>query len=86
MIHHIQKSCRIKTIKESPTVIYEDNTACIVQIKEGYIKGDRTKHILPKFFSTHELQKNGEIDVRQIRSNDNLADLFTKSLQTKIFE
>jgi hypothetical protein len=36
-------------------VIYKDNTACIAQIKEGYIKGDGTKHISPKFFSTHDL-------------------------------
>ncbi|RVW45253.1 Retrovirus-related Pol polyprotein from transposon TNT 1-94 [Vitis vinifera] len=52
----------------------------------GYIKGDRTKHISPKFFYTHELQKSGEIDVQQIRSSDNLADLFTKSLPTSTFK
>jgi hypothetical protein len=85
MIQHIQESCGIKTIKESPTVIYEDNAACITQIKEGYIKGDRTKHISPKFFSTHELQKSGKIDIHQIRSSNNLADFFTKSLPTKTF-
>ena len=33
-----------------------------------------------------ELQKSGEIDVQQIRSSDNLADLFTKSLSTSIFK
>jgi len=32
------------------TTIYEDNNACIVQLKEKYIKGDKTKHILPIFF------------------------------------
>jgi hypothetical protein len=67
-------------------VIYEDNTACIAQIKEGYIKGDKTKYISPKFFSTHDLQKNSLIKVCQIRSSDNLADLFTKSLPRNIFE
>ena len=54
--------------------------------KRGYIKGDRTKHISPKFFYTHELQKTGEIDVQQIRSSDNLADLFTKALPTSTFK
>ena len=86
MIQNIQEECRLKNIKENPTPLYEDNAACIAQIKEGYIKGDRTKHIAPKFFSTHDLQKDGVIDVRQIRSIDNLADLFTKSLPTRIFE
>ena len=73
MIHHIQESCGLFS-------------ACIAQIKGGYIKGDRTKHISPKIFYTHELQKNGEIDVQQIRSSDNLADLFTKALPTSTFK
>ena len=66
--------------------MYEDNAACIAQLKGGYIKGDWTKHILPKFFFTHDLQRNGEIEVQQIRSSDNLADLFTKALPTSTFE
>ena len=70
----------------SPIILYEDNTACIAQVKGGYIKGDRTKHISPKFFFTHELQKKGDIDVQQIPSSDNLADLFTKALPTSTFE
>ncbi|XP_069148362.1 secreted RxLR effector protein 161-like [Solanum lycopersicum] len=69
-----------------PTTMYEDNAACIAQLKGGYIKGDRTKHISPKFFFTHDLQQNGEIEVQQIRSSDNLADLFTKALPTSTFE
>jgi hypothetical protein len=72
--------------QRNPTVIYKDNTACIAQIKEGYIKCDKTKHISPKFFSTHDLQKNSLINVCQVKSSDNLADLFTKSLPRNIFE
>ena len=66
--------------------LYEDNAACIAQLKGGFIKGDRTKHISPKLFDTNELQKNGDINVQQIRSSDNVADLFTKSLPTAIFK
>jgi hypothetical protein len=36
--------------------------------------------------ATHELQKSGEIDVKQIRSSDNLSDLFTKALPTATFK
>ena len=86
MIQHIQESCRLPSIKDKSTTLFEDNAACIAQIKGGYIKGDRTKHISPKFFYTHELQKSSEIDVQQIRSSDNLADLFTKSLSTSTFK
>lgn len=85
-IHHIREVCGIPTGKEVPTVMHEDNAACIVQLKERYIKGDRTKHILPKFFFTHDLQKEGEIRVTQIRSSENLADLFTKALPTATFK
>ena len=86
MIQHIQESCGLSSIKGDPTILFEDNVACIAQITRGYIKGDRTKHISPKFFHTYELQKSGEIDVQQIRLSDNLADLFTKSLSTSTFK
>ncbi|CAA7017529.1 unnamed protein product [Microthlaspi erraticum] len=49
-------------------------------------KETRTKHILPKFFFTHELQKNGDVSVHQIRSSENLADFFTKALPTSTFK
>jgi hypothetical protein len=34
MIQHIQEECGLESVSENPTVIYEDNTACIAQIKE----------------------------------------------------
>ncbi|KAL0389121.1 UNVERIFIED_CONTAM: hypothetical protein Scaly_0269200 [Sesamum calycinum] len=83
LIHYVYESCGLEPIEKSPTVIYEDNATCIAQIKDGYIKGNRTKHISPKFFSTHELQVEGKVDVKQIPSSQNLADLFTKALPTK---
>jgi hypothetical protein len=55
IIQHIREKCGLSTIKDSSTILYEDNAACITQIRGGYIKGDRTKHISPKFFYTHEL-------------------------------
>lgn len=86
IVHHIQEDCGMYAGKKTPTIMYEDNAACIAQLKDGYIKGDRTKHILPKFFYTHDLQKSGDVRVLQIRSNDNLADLFTKALPTATFK
>ena len=84
--NYIRKNCGLSSKEEIPTILFEDNAACIAQLKGGYIKGDRTKHISPKFFFTHDLQKNGEIEVQQIRSSENLADLFTKALPTSTFE
>ena len=55
MIQHIRKSWGLSSIKGDPTILFEDNVACITQITGGYIKRDITKHISPKFFYTHEL-------------------------------
>ena len=63
MIQHIRDSSGLSPISNTATSLYEDKTACIAQLKGLYIKGDRTKHISPKFFHTHELQNNGEIDI-----------------------
>ena len=38
MIHHIQESCELSSVKDKPTILFEDNAACIAQIKGGYIK------------------------------------------------
>jgi len=54
MINHIQQSCDIGSITK-PTIIYEDNSACIAQMNAGYIKSNITKHIAPKLFFSHEL-------------------------------
>jgi hypothetical protein len=82
---HVQNACGINNAP-TPTIIYEDNSSCIAQVQSGYIKSNTTKHILPKFFYTHEMQKNGEIMVTRVKSCDNLADVFTKVLSPPIFE
>ena len=84
MINHIIQSCGIGAI-ETPTIIFEDNSACVTQMESGYIKSNMTKHIILKLFFPHELQKNGEIEILQTKSCDNLADLFTKSLPYSSF-
>jgi hypothetical protein len=79
MIDHIIRSCGIGAV-DTPIIIFEDNSACVTQMELGYIKNNMTKHIIPKLFYPHEVQKNGEIEILQTKSCDNLADLFTKSL------
>jgi hypothetical protein len=84
MTNHIQKSCGLSTV-DTPTIIYEDNAACVAQMQTGYIKNNMTKHISPKFFYTHELQKQGEVNILKVQLCDNVADLFTKSLPATTF-
>jgi len=64
----------------NPTTIFEDNSACVSQVNTGFIKGDRTKHIAPKMFYAKELKEKGMVNIQYVKSNDNIADIFTKSL------
>lgn len=41
---------------------------------------DRNKHIRPKFFHVVEKVKTGEVEVVKVRSEDQVADIFTKAL------
>jgi len=43
---HIQTTCGLP-INRDPTILFEDNAASVAQMKEGFIKSDRTKHIPP---------------------------------------
>ena len=55
-------------------------------MKKGYIKGDNTEHIAPMNFFSHQQQEYQKIEVKQIRSQENIADPLTKSLQKSTFQ
>ncbi|XP_070682444.1 secreted RxLR effector protein 161-like [Malus domestica] len=56
VMEHIQSTSGLTSAIDLPTTIFGDNGACIEQLKKGYIKGDNTKHIAPKFFHSHQQQ------------------------------
>ncbi|XP_068304232.1 secreted RxLR effector protein 161-like [Pyrus communis] len=56
VMEHVQSTSGLTSVIDLPTTIFEDNAACIEQLKKGYIKGDNTKHIAPKFFYSHQQQ------------------------------
>ena len=86
VVGHIRSSCDLYPTVDVLTTIFEDNAACIEHLKKGYIKGDNIKHITSKFFFSHQQQVHQKIEVIQIRSQDNLAYLFTKSLPKTTFQ
>jgi hypothetical protein len=55
-------------------------------MQTGHIKTNYIKHISPKLFYPHEFQESGEISILQIKSCNNLANLFTKSLPLATFD
>ncbi|XP_070008795.1 secreted RxLR effector protein 161-like [Nicotiana sylvestris] len=42
---HIQEICGLSWGNDMPIILYEDNVACITQLKGEYINGDILKHI-----------------------------------------
>ena len=55
LVQHIRDLCGIATNDISSTILFIDNATCVTQMSNGYVKGNLTKHIAPKFFYPHEL-------------------------------
>ncbi|KAL4554227.1 hypothetical protein LXL04_039658 [Taraxacum kok-saghyz] len=85
-IYSLVKNSGLTCNRDVPTILYENSMACITQMKDEFIKVDKTNHISPKFFFTHDLRKKCDINIQKIQSCNNLAVLFNKSLPTSKFE
>jgi len=86
IIHHLKEKYGLSTIEDSHIILFEDNDACLTQLKGGYIKREKIKDISLKFFILMSFNKRGKIDIKQIMLSDNLVDLFTKSLLISTFK
>ena len=62
-----------------------DNQSAIALTKNMMFHG-RNKHIRIKFNYVRELVKNQEIELEFCRLEDQVADIFTKSLKMDVFE
>jgi hypothetical protein len=62
-----------------PTTLWCDNAAARLLV-ENPVYHRRTKHIDVKFFYTREKFEDGELQVQQIGTLDQLADFLTKPL------
>ena len=66
----------------NPTDMYCDNTAAIIFANEpGVMKGAR--HFLRRYHYVRERVANGDIALKWVPTDDNLADPFTKALSGK---
>lgn len=67
-----------------PTTLFCDNSSAISVSKDPVLHG-RTKHIRLRFHFLRELVNNGEINLTYCRSDEQLADIFTKPLGGPVF-
>ena len=63
LIQHIRETCDLSYGKVIPTIQYEDSAACISQLRDGYVKEDRTKHTSQNFFFIQDLRRNDDINI-----------------------
>ena len=71
--------------EDDPPMLYVDNKATISLIK-NLVLHDRSKHIEIKFHYIRECADRGLIKIDFIRTEEQLGDIFTKSLARVKFE
>ncbi|CAL0333326.1 unnamed protein product [Lupinus luteus] len=71
--------------KDDATIIYCDNTSAIKLSKNPVLHG-RSKHIDVKYYCLRDLNNDGTIVLKYCRSEDQLADIFTKPLKAPSFQ
>ena len=76
--------CDLKHQHKAPTVIYCDKKSTISLTKNPVFHG-RSKHIDIKFHFIRDLVKDNEIVIEYCRSEEQVADIFTKSLKVDSF-
>ncbi len=67
-----------------PIKIYEDNSGALLIAKYGNFTKN-SKHIEVQYHYINENYEKGNIDIIKIESENNVADIFTKSLDKDKF-
>ena len=62
-----------------PTLIYCDNQSC-VQLSENPVFHDRSKHIEIRYHFIRDYVQRGAMTLQYISTNEQVADILTKSL------
>ena len=74
----------ISSLDLPPSIIHCDNNP-VVQLTKGLRVTERNKHIRPKYFYVFDLIKDHEVVVLKIGTDDQLADILTKSIANPQF-
>ena len=69
---------------DKPIVLYEDNKSCIDML-HSKSRHTASKHINPKFHYGRDQISKGIVEVRYVSTLDQVADMFTKALGSKMF-
>jgi len=67
-----------------PMTLYVDNTGAI-DLAENWSTTGRTKHIDVRFHYLREMNERGMVEIKFVKSELNVSDIFTKNLSEKLF-
>ena len=70
--------------KDEPTKIFVDNKSAIALAKNSVFH-DRSKHIDTRYHYIRECVTKKEVQLEYVKTNDQLADIFTKPLKREDF-
>jgi hypothetical protein len=74
----------ISSLKLPPTMVHCNNNP-VVQLTKGLRVTEKNKHIRPKFFYVMDLIRDQDVTVAKISTDDQIADILTKSLANPRF-
>jgi len=85
-INAIRKMVKSFNLKcKEPTKVYEDNKGAVIIAKNGNFMKN-SEHIEVQYHYVHENYLNGTINVVEVKTENNMADIFTKALDKRTFE
>eukprot|EP00965_Chrysotila_dentata_P071905 2375844-Pleurochrysis_carterae.AAC.1 len=65
------------------TQVYVDNSGA-VELSKGRRSGQRSRHVDRRDLKVRKYVAHGDIEVRKIVRNENVIDVFTKSLSARV--
>ena len=68
-----------------PAVVRQDNQAAIRLLEKGRVDSKRTKYMNTRFCFVHDRIEKGEVTLSYTRTDEMVADFFTKPLQGALF-
>ncbi|KAL0559071.1 hypothetical protein IC582_003660 [Cucumis melo] len=74
----------VEILQEDPTVIHIDNKSTIALAKNPVFH-DRSKHIDTRFHFIRDCISRKEVQVEYVKTEDQIADIFTKPLKVNVF-
>ena len=75
----------IKVVFKEPTVIYYDNTS-VISLSKNLIQHPKEKHIPIKYHYLRDQDEKMTIKLEYIATQEQIANIFTKSLNRDVFE